>query len=123
MMGRMLDEGARRAAYDCLDTVGEALGRLRLTESVELRKVVADSRHQVEQSLETALSCSLDARISASELSNEDWLRTMYLLVGEAADPFQPKNRFDREFMQLLEQVWTHSEAELLEVMKNTLKK
>lgn len=84
---------------------------------------MADGRRQVTETLEAAISCSLDTRISASKLSDEDWLRTMYLIVGEFTNPFRPKNRFDREFMELLEFVWSHSETELLAVMKNTLKK
>ena len=83
---------------------------------------MADSRRQVTEVLESAVSCSLENRISASKLPDEDWIRTMYLLVGELTDPFQPKNIFDREFMKLMEHVWSHSEAELLAHMKKNLK-
>lgn len=92
-------------------------------ESKELRRQAADRRRQVTEILEAALSCSLEARISASKLSDEDWLRTMCLLVGESMDPFQPKNSSDREFMGLLEYVWSRSEAELLATMKDMLER
>lgn len=119
----MLDERTGRAVCELLDSVGEALAHLRLFENEELRQLVSDSRRQITATLEAAIHCSLEARVSASKLSDEDWLRTMYLIVGEFTEPFRPKNRFDREFMQLLEYVWSHSETELLAGMKEGLKK
>ena len=121
-MNQTLNKQTRQAVYELLNSIGQALEHLRLSENDDLRKLVADGRRQVTETLETALSCSLDAKISASELSDEDWLRAMYLTVGELTDPFRPKNRFDREFMELLEYVWSHSEIELLAGMKKNLK-
>lgn len=118
----MLDEQTGRAVGELLDSVGEALAHLRLLENEELRQLVSDSRRQITATLEAEIHCSLEVRISASKLSDEDWLRTMYLIVGEFTEPFRPKNRFDREFMDLLEYVWSHSETELLATMKNGLK-
>lgn len=123
MMSRILDEQTEQAVCALLDSVGKALEHLRLSENEELRQLVTDSRRQVTETLEAAAACSLEARVSASALSDEDWLRTMYLIVGELIGPFRPKNRFDSEFMELLEYVWSHSEAELLAVMKDQLKK
>lgn len=122
-MNGTVDKQTGQAAYELLNSIGQALGHLRLSESEDLRQLVTDSRRQVTETLEDALSCSFDAQISASKLSDEDWLRTMYLVMGEFTNPFHPKNRFDHEFMELLGYVWSHSETELLSVMKNNLKK
>lgn len=122
-MSKIMDEQTSQAVCELLDSIGESLAHPWLSENAELRQLITDGRRQVTETLEAALSCSLDVRVSASKLSDEDWLRTMYLIVGELTDPFQPKNRFDREFVKLLEIVWSYSEAELLAVMKNDLKK
>lgn len=119
----MMDEQNVRSVLELLDSIGEALAHLRFLDNEELRQLVSDGRRQITETLEAALFHSLDARISASKLPDEDWLRTMYLLVGEVTDPFQPKNMFDSQFMELLEYVWSHSEAELLSYMKTKLEK
>lgn len=117
----MLDEQTRQNIYDMLDSFADTLAHLRLMEKEELRRRLAGDRRKATETLEAAVSCSLDARISASKLPDEDWLRQMYLIVGEFMDPFQPKNVFDSEFIKLLKYVWLHSEAELVVGMKNNL--
>lgn len=109
-----------QAVYEILGTMGEALEHL--TEREELRQLVSGGREQVTAVLEEAMGCSLDGRICASGLSNEDWLRTAYLILGEIAEPFQPKNFMDREFLSLLDYLWTHSERDLLQTVKNNLR-
>ena len=118
----MPDNDTTQTIYHILGSFGSALEHLRFAEDEALRRSMADSRRQITEVIETVASCSLERRISVSKLSDEDWLRTMYLAVGEFADPFQPKNSFDSGFMQLLEFVWSHSEAELLANMKDRLK-
>lgn len=122
-MNRTLDEQTGQAVCELLASIGQALEHLRCSENEELQQLVVDGRRQATETLESAVSFSIDARVNASKLSDEDWLRTMYLIVGEFTNPFQPKNRFDREFVKLLEIVWSLSETELLSAMKNNLKK
>lgn len=123
MAGRGMDETVERSVYEILGTMGEALEHLRQREDESLRQLVAGGRRQVTEALEQAMACSLELRIGASKLPDEDWLRTAYLIAGEISEPFQPKNSFDREFRLLLEYVWGNSEQELLENMKMILEK
>lgn len=69
------------------------------------------------------MSCSLDLRINISHLSDEDWLRIVYHIMGEISDPFQPRNAVDREFQNLLEYIWSRSVKELFEAIKSGLGK
>jgi len=116
-----MDKQTQQAVYELLGTMGEALDHLHLTEQEELRQLVFDGRRQVTGVLENALGQTLDQRVSASKLSDEDWLRTAYFIVGELTGPFRPKNFIDREFLNLLNDLWSHSEQELLERMKHSL--
>lgn len=117
----MLDEQTRQAVYALLRSAGEAIEWKRQSENGDPRQLVATCRRQVTEALEKSVFRSLDARVSASRLSDEDWLRTMYMLMEEAEDPFRPKNQTDREFMELLEYIWSRSEANLMANMKIAL--
>lgn len=57
-----------------------------------------------------------------SALPDADWLRAVYRIMGEIADPFRPQNVFDVEFLRLMNHIWSHSEVELLHDMKTELK-
>ena len=121
MSANAIDKQTEQAVYEILGTMGEALEHLRLTEQEELRQLVIDGRQQVTGVLENALGFSLDKKISASKLPDEDWLRTAYFILGEITDPFQPRNFADREFLAVLDYIWSHSERELLQTMKSKL--
>lgn len=108
---------------ELLDTISEAQTHLKNTENEELRHMMHMGRLSVTEALEAALNCSLDQRVNVSQMSDEDWLRTAYRIMGELADPFQPKNSFDLEFQSLLDHIWELSEDELLSGMKVALKK
>ncbi len=116
-----MDQQTRQAVYELLGTMGEALEHLRLTEREELRQLVSDARRQVTGVLEESLGQALEERISVSELSDEDWRRSAYLMMAELAEPFQVKNFVDWEFLELLDYLWCHRERELCENMRRSL--
>ncbi|MCI8501912.1 MAG: FkbM family methyltransferase [Oscillospiraceae bacterium] len=118
-----MDKNIEISLLEILDTMKEALAHLEHTENEELRQMVKSGRQHLTEALESELDCSLDQRIDASALSDEDWLRTVYRIMGEVSDPFRLKNVFDAKFKKLLDHLWSHSKEELVAGMKAALNK
>ena len=119
MIYQKLDEQTLQAVLDILETMGEALAHLQIREDAALRQAVQNGRLEVTAALEK--SVPLEQRIHVSQLTDEDWLRTAYFLLSELSNPFCPRNFVDREFLTLLEYVWSHSEKELVDTMKSSM--
>ncbi len=68
-----------------------------------------------------ALGQPLAQRINADALTDAEWLSAAYRIVEQLADPFEPANAFDREFLNLMQYIWQNSEAVLCRKMKDTL--
>lgn len=117
----MLDETIKKSVYELLAGISEALEHLQHTENEELRQVVAMGRRQVTAALDNALACSLDKRIDAASMPDDEWLVTAYRIMEQIAEPFRPQNAFDAEFQRLLDYIWAHSRAELVGRMKHNL--
>lgn len=109
--------------YEMLDTINEAIMYLKHTENAEVREALILGRQQVTQELEKALSCSLEQRIDIWHLSDEDWLITVYRILEEILNPFQPKNAFDIQFVNLLNYIWNNDKQSLLQTMMHWLMK
>jgi FkbM family methyltransferase len=104
-----------------LDTVEEALAYLSQNEDDELRQGVTETRIQVTSLLEKELKRSLEATISISRLSDEEWLITTRHILDEMSSPLMIQNYYDAEFICIIKQALSNSEDALLEVLKNKL--
>lgn len=89
-----MEKQTEQSLYEILETMGEALEHLQSKENQELRQMMQSGRLAVAETLERELGCSLEGRIDMNHLSDEDWIRTAYRIMGELADPFKPKKRF-----------------------------
>lgn len=111
----------KQAICDILDTIEEALLHLQQNEQEELRQTVVLGRAYITSELERELGCSLEHRINISALSDEDWLRTISIILSQIEDPFCPQNVFDKEFITLLEYIWKCSKQDMLKNMRINL--
>ncbi|MCI8361280.1 MAG: FkbM family methyltransferase [Clostridiales bacterium] len=118
-----MDKQTEQSIYEILHTMDEALAHLQLSENEELRQLLQSGRQAVTETLDGALDCSLSQRIDADQLSDADWVRTAYRIMEEISDPFEPRNAFDRKFVNLLGDIWSHSRRELFLSMVHDLKK
>lgn len=104
-----------------LETIQQSLTYLQTHRNVAVKQAVRNGRRAVTRQLEQALGGSLAQRINANALPDADWLSAAYRVLEQLADPFEPQNVFDRQFPNLLEQLWKYSEAELVQGMKDVL--
>ena len=116
-----MDKALEQSVSEILNTFAEGLTALRGGEDGGLRALLAESREKVTGILESALGCSLEKRIGVSRLSDEDWLRSACLILDELSDPIVIRNGYDREFLKLLDLIWSHSEEELVQGMRTKL--
>ncbi len=116
-----MNETQTNEILSLLGTIGEGIAYLQSHEEETVRQAVVEGRRAAVRLLEDALGASLDRRVSANMLNDAEWLGVMYRVVEQLADPFQPVNAFDHEFLNLLQAVWQNSEAALAQQMKNTL--
>lgn len=107
--------------YDMLDTIGEAVEHLKETENPVLCSEVAQGREYVELLIGNDLNCSLSYRIDTASMEDTDWLLNMYRVMEEVTRPLEINNKYDKEFLELLEYIWTHSREQLLAHMKHSL--
>lgn len=61
-----------------------------------------EKRSEITRSLEEFVGISLEQQIEISKLPNKVWLSTCYKILSETADPFIPKNQFDRQFLSII---------------------
>ena len=123
-----MKEEVRKQIYDMLETFREALDYLAKISKSEnslsggtLIETVAFTRAYITNALEEDMRVSLENRIRISKLSDEDWLRTAYRIMGELENPFRIQNAYDAEFQKLLDYVWTHTEPDLVRTMQKNL--
>lgn len=110
-----------QSILELLGTIGEGLAYLQSHEDAEVTQAVIEGRRVVTRQIGTALDDTLAHRVNADALPDAEWLGVVSRIVEELADPFQPKNAFDQEFIGLLEYVWHKSESALVQEMKNVL--
>lgn len=106
---------------ELLGTIGEGLALLQSRQDAAAAQAVAQGRQTVTRQLDEELGQPLAQRISADALTDAEWLGAAYRIVEQLADPFQPQNAFDREFLRFLEYIWKTPEPVLLRQLKNTL--
>lgn len=106
---------------ELLQTISEGLALLQSRQDAAAAQAVAQGRHTVTRQLDEELGQPLAQRISADALTDAEWLGAAYRIVEQLADPFQPQNAFDREFLRFLEYIWKTPEPVLLRQLKNTL--
>lgn len=104
-----------------LGTIGEGLEYLQSRDDEKTAQAVCTGRQTVTRQMEKALGDTLTRRIHADALSDAEWLGAMYRIVEQLADPFQPQNMYDEEFINFLNHLWKTSEEELWRQMKRTL--
>lgn len=109
------------SVLELLQTIGEGIACLQQQEDETVRQAVTEGRKAVTREMETALGDTLAQRISADVLPDAEWLSAMYQILGQLAEPFEPENAFDREFLGFIQHIWSTSEWELLRKMKLTL--
>ncbi len=124
----LADQNNRTASSDIvnrisplLDTVEEALAYLSQNEDEDLKQGVAESRAQVTSLLEKELKRSLEAAISISRLSDEEWLITTRHILNEMSSPLMVQNYYDAEFISLIQFALKTSESVLLDGLKDKL--
>lgn len=106
---------------DLLQTIGEGISYLQSHADETVQQAVAAGRQAATRQLENALGVSLAQQISANELEDGEWLGAAYRIMEQLADPFQPQNAFDHEFLNFVEYLWKTPEPILLEQLKNIL--
>ena len=116
-----MNQETRQSMYDILTTINEALLYLQQNDQEELRQAVALGRSRVTAGLEQELECSLEHRINISALSDEDWFRTVSIILSQIDNPFQPQNVFDQDFLTFLNYVWICSRQDLIKAMQQKL--
>ena len=104
-----------------LGTIGEGLAFLQNHEDESVRQAVAEGRKAVTCEIGAALGETPARQINANALADAEWLGAMYRIVEQLADPFQPGNAFDREFLGLMHYLRQNTEAALFRKMKDTL--
>lgn len=109
------------SVLELLQTIGEGFACLQVQEDEAVQQAVLEGRKAVTREIEAALGDTLARRINANALTDAEWLSAMYQIIGQLADPFEPQNAFDREFLSLLRYVWQNTEAALVRKMKDTL--
>lgn len=105
-----------------LQTIGEGITYLQNHEDETVRQAVEAGRQAATRQIEDALGASLAQRVSANELEDAEWLGIAWRILEQLADPFQPQNAFDREFLNFLDYLWKTPEPALLEQMKSILR-
>ena len=118
-----MEERQLAGILELLGTVGEGLEYLQSHEDAAVTQAVMEGRQAVTRQIETALEDTLARRINAGALPDAEWLGVMYRIAEQLADPFQPQNAYDREFLNLLDYIWKNSEATLVQQMKSVLHK
>ncbi len=104
-----------------LETISEGFAYLQRQADEAVLQAVAEGRRMVTHEIEIELGEPLARRIGADALCDAEWLGAMYRIVEQLADPFEPANAFDREFLGFIQHIWNTSEDELLQQMKRTL--
>lgn len=112
-----MEKQLEQSIYGLLASMGEAIEILKFSEQEEIGHLISDGRRHLTAAINEMLPDTLEMLIDASKLSDDDFLRTAYWVMGEISEPFQPKNFYDREFQTLLIYIWTHTSQELLENM------
>lgn len=119
-----MDRKLEQSIYELLASMGEAIEIQKISgQQEEIGHLISDGRRQVTAAIDGALPDTLESRIDSGKLSDDDFLRTAYWVVGEISEPFQPKNLYDREFQTFLTHIWTHTSQELLENMIKRVEK
>ena len=106
---------------EILSTIGEGLNYLQAHEDTAVTQAVMEGRRAVTLQIEKAVGDTLARRVNADALPDAEWLGVAYRIVEQLADPFQPQNAFDTEFLNFLEYIWQHTEAALVQQMKGVL--
>lgn len=117
-----MDQQKMSDIFALLETIQQGMAYLQTQQDAAVQQAVRDGRAAVTRQLEQALGDTLAHRINADALSDADWFSAACRILEQLADPFQPQNAFDSEFMNLLNYVWQNSEQELLRQMKRVLR-
>lgn len=104
-----------------LGTIGEGMEYLQRQEDAAVRQAVAEGRRAATREVGDALGKTLARQINADALTDAEWLSAMYRIMEQLADPFEPVNAFDREFLGLMHYLWQNTEASFCRKMKDTL--
>ncbi len=89
-----------------VDAVEGGLSLYREHGDNELRERVEEGREKAESAFLQFAGFSLDERVDSGNLGHEEWIRAIRMAMDDVADPFVPRNRFDREFMSALKYAW-----------------
>lgn len=116
-----MNEEKREAVYGTLSAISEAIETFHQTFDEQLFLDIAEGRKQVTLFLEQELHCSLQKQIDIDGLADEEWLLASYRILDQILNPFQPQNKYDKSFMELLGYIWRSSKAALLKRMTTTL--
>ncbi len=108
-------------ANEILKHMGEDLNELKDTIDTELKQKVISERRRVTAILEGILKCSLDERIDARNMSDEEWYHAMPQIMVDIDEPFRLSTSFDAAFMKVIKYIWKHSREELMEDMVRSL--
>ncbi len=98
-----------------IKTIGEAIDYKKTTPMESIDKDIKDGRDCVTALLEEELKKSLEDQINISSLSDDEWVFTANNILVEMIKPFKPQNGCDLEFMNIINDLRTKSENELVE--------
>lgn len=84
---------------------------------------IKSERSRITKQLEALCECSLEQQIEIGSLSNGAWLCTSYRILSEAAEPFVPENKYDKDFIELIKVYRSTSSDDLLEVILQSVLK
>ena len=111
----------RAELYKTLYNIGKALEDLKRADDENVRHAVQTDRENVTKILSDMIKTSLDERLDASNMTDEDWFRMIPQVIREIEEPFKPVNAFDMEFYSLIKHIWTHSRRQLVKRMVRNL--
>ena len=118
-----MDQKKWKAVQETLATMEEALEYFQQTSDESILPDIELGRKEVTDVLDQELHCSLRNTIDIDGLSDSYWLITVHHILDEIRNPFQPQNRYDKDFLELLRYVWKCDQKKMLGHMKYVLAK
>lgn len=80
-------------------------------------------RKRIIKALDELTGSSADAQVELSSFSGGEFIRTAYLIISEAVDPFVPQNAFDEEFFKTITTFRGQSSDVLFKIIWNAVVK
>ncbi len=116
---------------DLMETLREALDYVRSGGEADLSADIRELRTQVEQILNIEVrehgtfpsEATVEERVHASAMSDEDWRYAMLHLIEDLEHPFDPKNLYDYQFMQLMKLLVEQSEETVFDQILKAFRK